>query len=115
MRSRLLTLLSLFVLLLQPITLLHGLAHQNGVPPSAAPGWHSTAVASADVSAPADDSVCPLCLALGALGLGVLPALVRVAAVRLAHAAPPTPAVPLHGGTAAGYHARGPPAPALTA
>ncbi|HSW08824.1 hypothetical protein [Aquabacterium sp.] len=110
MRSRLLTLLSLLVLLMQPITLLHGLAHQNGGQPRSGVTWSSSSHAvAADASSPADEAVCPQCLVLGALGLGVLPALVAVLALRLQHAVPPAIAALLRGGTSAGYHARGPP------
>lgn len=109
MRSRLLTLLSLLVLLMQPITLLHGLAHQRGhLPRSTVMSGVGTAAAT-EASAPADDAVCLQCLALGALGLGVLPALVAAVALRLRQAAPRALLALLRGGTAAGYHARGPP------
>ncbi len=107
MRSRrLLTLLSLLVLLLQPIALLHGLTHLQAKAQTTsvqAPGQGS------DATAPADDAVCLQCLAFGALGAALLPAVLVLQSLRLRHAALPPPAVLLRGGTGAGYHARAPP------
>jgi hypothetical protein len=110
MRSRLLILLSMVVLLMQPISLLHGLTHQNGGLTHSGVAWGSSSGNSAaDASSPVDDAVCLQCLALSALGLGVLPTLVAVLALRLQQAATPIVAALRHGGAAAGYHARGPP------
>lgn len=115
MRTRLLVLLSFVVLLLQPMTLLHGLTHAHadgaGAVTVAAPDRASTAEAAdtAD-TAEAVEAACSLCLGLGALGLGLWPASLRLPAPAEA-AAPSLAARPVgQGGTAAGYHARGPPA-----
>lgn len=117
MRSRLLILLSLIVLLIQPITLLHGLSHMTGQAPNRSPAPAGsevgrTAGKSVSIDAPgtADDSVCLQCLALNALASGLPAVEPAVLDMALQQAMPPA-AVPLpHGGTSAGYHARGPPA-----
>lgn len=111
MRSRLLILLSLLVLLIQPITLLHGLSHLKGQ------ASHRSAVvmdaagkaASADASSTADDTVCLQCLALNALDSGLPTVEASVLDLVLQQAVPPAAAPLPHGGTSAGYHARGPP------
>ena len=108
MRTRLLVLLSLVMLLLQPMTLLHGLAHAD----AHAHGHTTTAAlhgASTADPASAVEAACSLCLGLGALGLGLWPAALTLPAPA-ATVAPPRAEQPLgQGGTAAGYHARGPP------
>ena len=122
MRSRLLILLSLIVLLIQPITLLHGLSHGNGQlshrnTASKSPASTSLSIGSSagkltaiDAGSTADDSICLQCLALNALD-GGLPAVQVTVLDRVLQQAVPATAVPLpHGGTSAGYHARGPPA-----
>jgi hypothetical protein len=117
MRSRLLILLSLIVLLIQPITLLHGLSHVNGqlsprktVSSPASTGSPAGKLMAVDAGSTADDSVCLQCLALNALDGGLPVVEPTVLELLLQRALPPA-AVPLpHGGTSAGYHARGPPA-----
>lgn len=113
MRSRRLpALLSLILLLWQPVALLHGLSHLPGH------AWHdalhatvATANAHAGPGEPTteDERACLECLALGALALGVLPALPVLSLARLRQVLAGRLLPALRGGTAAGYHARGPP------
>lgn len=113
MRSRLLILLSLIVLLIQPITLLHGLSHASGQLShrnTVAIGGATGQATAIDVSSTADDAVCLQCLALNALDGGLPTVEPVVLALSLQQAAPAAALPLLHGGTAAGYHARGPPA-----
>lgn len=111
MRSRrLLALLSLILLLWQPVALLHGLSHLPGH------AWHDAlhaTVAEPDAAhaAAEDERACLECLALGALALGVLPALPVLALARLRQVLAGRWLPACRGGTAAGYHARGPPLP----
>lgn len=108
MRSRLLILLSLLVLLMQPAALLHGWTHhplgQAGQPPAAA-----TTAEPGDHASTAIELACLECLALAALGTALPPAPLVIARLPGDTAAPATTVGTLRGGTGAGYHARGPP------
>ncbi|NRF69341.1 hypothetical protein HLB44_20285 [Aquincola sp. S2] len=102
MRRRLLILMSLLVLLMQPAALLHGLSHQRS-------GAQAAAAAHGDEEAATIELACLECLAFTALGSALLPS-ASPAAMRAPSA--PAPALPVlahRGGTGAGYHARGPP------
>jgi len=118
-RRRLLSVLAVLVLLLQPLALLHGLSHGlthgHAHSPAGLPGSHATAVMAethadaADAASALDEANCLHCLALNALG-HVLPPVPLVATLLpLAQPLPRPVPLPRGGGTAAGYHARGPP------
>jgi hypothetical protein len=111
MRRHLLTLLALLVLLMQPAALLHALSHgPGGAHATAAAGGHAAATADADDPHAASGLDCLQCLAFAAIGSAALPAaLLLFRTPPLRHAAPGGRARLLHGGTGAGYHARGPP------
>ncbi|MBI5255890.1 MAG: hypothetical protein HY855_05280 [Burkholderiales bacterium] len=116
MRTRL-TLLPalLLVLLMQPLALLHGLSH---LPRGwAGPGPQSVAAMLPGASAESqpgardtgDDSACALCLALGALALAAPLAPLALRLLQPAQGRALRPGRCHRGGSAAGFHARGPP------
>lgn len=112
MRSRrLLVWLAIALLLMQQVGLRHGLSH-------ALPGGalaQQVLLPGADRAADSDstgtpaDSACLECLALAALGSGLLPALLVLAVAAQRHATPATQAVAQRPARAAAYRARGPP------
>lgn len=111
---RLLSLLSLLLLLWQPVALLHGLSHLGGEVghgPSAALASGQGVDAHAGEADDAADAhgACWVCWALGALALAALPALPRLGRLPPGRPRPGPPVLPRPGGTATGYHARGPP------
>lgn len=110
MRRRLLILMSLLVLLMQPIGLLHELAHGHGLgAPAGAAAAHPAAPGGEQTEA-ALGIACLDCLAFAALGGAVLPVnALAWQAPPLSFAAPAAAGGVLRGGTGAGYHARGPP------
>lgn len=113
MHRPLLTLLALIVLLMQPAALLHALSHgPAGVTGIGVGVTASTAGAEGDpdhVHSPAGLD-CLQCLAFAAFGCAALPATLLLWRGPQPRQAPPIAAVvTLHGGTGAGYHARGPP------
>jgi hypothetical protein len=113
MRRRLLTLLALLVLLMQPAALLHGLSHGHGGNPATATSANATTAAYTGLDEASGDRNgldCLQCLAFAVIGGAVLPAaLLLFRTPLLRHATPEAARRLPRGGTGAGYHARGPP------
>jgi len=116
---RLLSLLSLLLLLWQPVALLHGLSHLSGDAGQGSEGLaagvlHGHGPTGDGHGTEADDAAathatCWVCWALGALALAALPVLPLLGRLPPGRLRAGLALLPRPGGTAAGYHARGPP------